>query len=157
MKEQSIILYDGDCGLCSRLVRFVIKRDPRKRFVFASLQSNIGIRIWQACRGEDGEAAGADTFALLQEQRLYTKSSAGLLVLKHLQSPWPMFYWLILFPRGIRDWVYDQIAQRRHWLVRSDSCSLTPGLTMDKDRIIEDAAWPIPILDEAAGFKDHSC
>jgi hypothetical protein len=34
-----ILLYDGVCGLCHRLVQFIIHRDRRAIFRFASLQS----------------------------------------------------------------------------------------------------------------------
>ena len=40
-----VLLYDGVCGLCNRLVRFVLKRDRRAHFRFASLQSNYAARI----------------------------------------------------------------------------------------------------------------
>jgi predicted DCC family thiol-disulfide oxidoreductase YuxK len=32
-----IVLYDGVCGLCNRLNRFVLKRDRRDRFRFVDL------------------------------------------------------------------------------------------------------------------------
>ena len=34
-----LILFDGMCNLCAGSVRFVIARDPKARFTFASLQS----------------------------------------------------------------------------------------------------------------------
>jgi predicted DCC family thiol-disulfide oxidoreductase YuxK len=37
-----LILYDGVCRLCTASVIFVIRRDPRKRFHFAALQSPLG-------------------------------------------------------------------------------------------------------------------
>ena len=40
-----VLLYDGVCGLCNRLVRFVLKRDRRAHFRFASLQSDYAARI----------------------------------------------------------------------------------------------------------------
>ena len=40
-----ILLYDGVCGLCNRLVQFVLKRDSSGHFRFASLQSDFASRI----------------------------------------------------------------------------------------------------------------
>ena len=37
-----IVLYDGVCGLCNRLVRFIIRRDSNAIFRFASLQGAFG-------------------------------------------------------------------------------------------------------------------
>lgn len=40
-----LILFDGVCNVCSGAVQFVIKRDPKERMMFASLQSDTGQRI----------------------------------------------------------------------------------------------------------------
>jgi len=42
-----ILLYDGICGLCNRLVQFVLKHDSAARFRFASLQSGYATRLLQ--------------------------------------------------------------------------------------------------------------
>ena len=36
-----IVLYDGVCGLCNRLVRFILNRDRRDHFRFAALQAGF--------------------------------------------------------------------------------------------------------------------
>src|SRR5262249_16983162 len=38
---QHLILYDGVCGLCNGFVKFLLPRDPRGVFDFASLQSEF--------------------------------------------------------------------------------------------------------------------
>ena len=40
-----VVLYDGVCGLCNRLVRFILRRDPAGLFQFASLQSALAAGI----------------------------------------------------------------------------------------------------------------
>ena len=42
MYQHSIILFDGVCNLCNAAVQFVIKRDKKNQFLFASLQSEEG-------------------------------------------------------------------------------------------------------------------
>ena len=42
-----ILLYDGVCGLCNRLVQFILHRDPTAIFRFASLQSPLAASILQ--------------------------------------------------------------------------------------------------------------
>jgi predicted DCC family thiol-disulfide oxidoreductase YuxK len=54
--SNALILYDGVCGLCNRLVKFVLKRDSRDQFRFASLQSEFAGSILQR-RGN--ESAGS--------------------------------------------------------------------------------------------------
>ena len=38
-----VIFYDGVCGLCDRLTRFVLAHDKRERFRFSALQSPFGV------------------------------------------------------------------------------------------------------------------
>src|SRR5882762_1006850 len=42
-----IVLYDGVCGFCNRIVQFILKRDSRDRFRFATLQSEYARRLLQ--------------------------------------------------------------------------------------------------------------
>ena len=41
-KKPPIILFDGVCNLCNGAVNFIIDRDKRQQFHFASLQSQAG-------------------------------------------------------------------------------------------------------------------
>ena len=43
--EHPVLLYDGVCGFCNRLVQFVLRHDREKIFRFASLQSPFGSRV----------------------------------------------------------------------------------------------------------------
>ena len=40
-----IIFYDGVCGLCNRLVQFLLKHDKDGRLRFASLQSEFAAKV----------------------------------------------------------------------------------------------------------------
>lgn len=40
-KDKNIVFYDGDCGLCHRSLRYIIKRDHNRCFYFAPLQGQI--------------------------------------------------------------------------------------------------------------------
>ena len=41
----AVLLYDGVCRFCNRLVQFVLRHDDEKIFRFASLQSSFGSRV----------------------------------------------------------------------------------------------------------------
>jgi predicted DCC family thiol-disulfide oxidoreductase YuxK len=45
IKNQKIILFDGFCNLCNSSVQFIIKRDRKSLFKFASLQSDVSKEI----------------------------------------------------------------------------------------------------------------
>jgi len=38
INEEQLLLFDGVCNLCNRVVRFIIKRDRKKKFRFAAMQ-----------------------------------------------------------------------------------------------------------------------
>ncbi|MEO7795066.1 MAG: DCC1-like thiol-disulfide oxidoreductase family protein, partial [Thermoanaerobaculia bacterium] len=50
----TIVLFDGVCNLCNGSVQFLLRRDHRRRFRFAALQSDAGRQLLRQC----GLAAG---------------------------------------------------------------------------------------------------
>ena len=43
--QKHIILFDGECSFCNFWVKFVVKRDKKDLFRFASLQSDVGKKL----------------------------------------------------------------------------------------------------------------
>lgn len=41
-KNKHIIFFDGDCGVCNFWVQWILQRDKKDQFMFASLQSDFG-------------------------------------------------------------------------------------------------------------------
>ena len=106
-----VILFDGVCNLCTASVQFVIARDKRRRFRFASLQSPVAERIL----GPDIETGGRlGSVVLVVGGRTYRKSSAALQTFWRLDGLWPLLAVFLIVPRPIRDWVYDWIGTRRY-------------------------------------------
>jgi predicted DCC family thiol-disulfide oxidoreductase YuxK len=66
-----------------------------------------------------------DSFILIEDGRLYMKSTAALRVCGHLPGAWKLLSMLRIIPRPVRDLVYDLVAQNRFkWFGRNDSCLL---------------------------------
>jgi predicted DCC family thiol-disulfide oxidoreductase YuxK len=115
-----LILYDGVCRLCTGTVLFVIKRDRRKRYRFASLQSPLGQQLLRSFGLPPDELK---TFVLVDDGGHFTKSTAALKVAAGLGGLWPVLSLLRVIPRPIRDGVYDWVARNRYrWLGRRDQC-----------------------------------
>ncbi len=127
MSMGGIILFDGVCNLCSGAVRFVIKRDKKNYFKFASLQSEAGKQI---LRENNLPEDASDSFLFVENKKVFDRSTAALTVVKHLKSLWPLLYGFIIIPRFIRDWIYNFIARNRYrWFGKMDECMLpTPEL-----------------------------
>ena len=111
MANEPIILFDGECNLCDRTVRFIIRRDPAGRCRFASLQSEPARRLL-APLGLDSQAF--DSVVLLANGGVYTKSEAALRISGYLAWPWRWLQLLRIVPRPLRDLVYDLVARHRH-------------------------------------------
>src|SRR5699024_12624098 len=75
-----IILFDGDCNFCDKSVQFIIKRDPKGFYKFASLQSEIGQKLIK----QHNIPANLDSFILVTDEKWYAKSSAALHVCKKI-------------------------------------------------------------------------
>jgi predicted DCC family thiol-disulfide oxidoreductase YuxK len=122
-----LILFDGVCNLCSGAVQFVIRRDPRARFRFASLQS-AAAKAALARTGVLGPLP--DSIVLVHGGRVRVKSAAALAIVRGMRLPWPLLavFWLVPYP--LRDLVYGWVARNRYrWFGRTDQCWVpTPAL-----------------------------
>src|SRR2546423_1535434 len=99
-----LILFDGLCHLCDGSVDFIIRRDPRRRFRFAPLQSEAA-RQFLVQHHLDPSAL--TTIVLIENDIAYTKSTATLKIARHLVGLYPLLYPLILIPAPLRDFFYD--------------------------------------------------
>ena len=127
MTERPVILFDGVCNLCNGFVQFVIARDRRAVFRFASLQSGAAAALFNEHQ-HDGVLP--DSVVLVEEGRVYTQSSAALRVARRLGFPWNVSGALLVVPRPLRDAVYAWVARNRYaWFGKRDVCMVpTPDL-----------------------------
>jgi predicted DCC family thiol-disulfide oxidoreductase YuxK len=123
-----IILYDGVCGLCNRFVQFVLKRDRKDHFRFASLQSNFARAVLER-HGLNPDVL--DTVYLVFDcgqpsERLLSRNDAATEVLKELGGFWR--FWALLLdslPKEFRDWRYALVARNRYrFFGKHETCPL---------------------------------
>lgn len=120
--DQSILLFDGVCNLCNGLVLFIIKRDPDERFLFASLQSDPAQHLLRRFHFNKNYF---DSLVLIQGNKVYTRSTAVLHLLKGLGGFWRFLYGFIVIPKPIRDSVYDKVAKNRYkWFGQKEKCMI---------------------------------
>jgi predicted DCC family thiol-disulfide oxidoreductase YuxK len=112
VEANPILLFDGECGLCARSVRFLLARDRAGVIRFAPLGGPTG----RALRAAHAAPAPDDTVLWFEPARrsLLRRSDAVLAALHHLGGAWR---WLAALgaavPRPIRDAAYDAVARRR--------------------------------------------
>jgi len=108
--DESVIFYDGNCGLCNRSVQFILKHERNQNLQFTSLQSSFAKKVMK----EFGmESNYEESILLYQDGKLFSKSKAILRIIPFLK--WYFYPLLIiwLIPNFIRDKVYDLIARNR--------------------------------------------
>ncbi len=119
--NQSIVLFDGICGLCNWAVQFIIRHDPQKHFVFASLQSDEA----KAVLLEKKVKSNLNSIIFIEKGTVYSKSTAVLKIAKHLNNGISLLYVFMIIPPFIRDYFYGMIAKNRYrWFGKKEQCSL---------------------------------
>jgi predicted DCC family thiol-disulfide oxidoreductase YuxK len=126
-----LYFFDGYCVLCSRFVAFCLARDPNGRLKFASAQSALGHRVLDALALPDNTLDR--TILLIDGDAVYTRSTAVLRALRHLDGPVRWLQPLLLFPAVLRDPIYDIVARSRYrWFGRRDACFVPTPQTRDR-------------------------
>ncbi len=122
LENKSIILFDGVCNLCNNSVQFIIKRDKKKRFFYASLQSDAVQSILLQFELKNSDF---DSIILIDKGKVYQKSTAILKIIKHLNNAWKLSYIFIIVPKFIRDFIYSIIAKNRYkWFGKRETCMI---------------------------------
>ena len=122
--QTHIVLFDGVCILCNKSVQFIIRNDPKVKFRFATIQSEIG----QLLLGQlELPLDRFDSIVYISDNKFYIKSTAVLQIIKELGRWWQALYCFIIIPRILRDMVYNMIAKRRYtWFGKSETCMIPP-------------------------------
>ena len=122
LSDNGIILFDGFCNLCSWSVQFILKRDSKNYFRFASLQSEIAERFLKDFNIPKGFY---QSLVLIENNRVYFRSNAALKIARKLRGLWPILYVFILIPKPVRDYIYNIIAINRFkWFGKKEICFL---------------------------------
>lgn len=126
-----VVLFDGVCNLCNAAVQWLIERDPRGTFHYASLQSEAAGTLLSRHLGPDEIAALPDAIVLVDESGVHTRSSAALRIAGKLGFPWKALPAFFVLPRFVRDGIYDFIARNRYrWFGHREACMVpTPELS----------------------------
>jgi predicted DCC family thiol-disulfide oxidoreductase YuxK len=117
----NIILFDGVCNLCNNFVPFLIKYDKNNIFRFAAMQTKAGENIMQ----EYHILNDRKSIILIKQGTVFYKSDAIIEIAKQITG-WPsILKYGILFPKFLRDGIYDLIAKNRYFLFgKKETCSI---------------------------------
>jgi predicted DCC family thiol-disulfide oxidoreductase YuxK/GNAT superfamily N-acetyltransferase len=129
MPPQHLVLYDGECGVCTRIVRWLLAADHRGVLHFAPLQGATAAalrRRWPALPADLDSVVYVDRSG--RSEQVSWRSEAIFRLCRLLGGPWRAAAVLAWLPRPITDFAYDAFARRRHLFGDPDTCALpSPG------------------------------
>lgn len=108
--SDTIIFYDGECGLCNRSVQFVLKHERSSKISFSALQSDFSKTFFDKYQLPTPDLS---TFYFYKDNQLYKKSNAAFKVIPYLKWYWQPLLIFSLLPVKFTDSVYNFIAKRR--------------------------------------------
>lgn len=120
-----IVVFDAQCLLCNRWVKFLLRHDQRRVLRFASIQGAHG----QALLARAGlKVEGLQTLLLVDGDHIWQHTAALLRMFHALGGAWRLAWLGWLVPATLRDALYRFLARHRYaWFGRSDTCLLPPA------------------------------
>jgi len=119
--NKMIVLFDGVCNMCVGSVNFIIKRDSKDMFRFASLQGDVGQKMVKK------HSLSMNSIILIKNGQVKTKSSALLNILCHLNTFWKVLLVFYVVPYPIRDILYNIVAKTRYFLFGKRNQCMVPN------------------------------
>lgn len=117
--KQDIILFDGDCNFCTGWVLWVIKHDRKNRYRFSASQLHVAQNLLNGFNNKSDD----ESVVLISGNNIYQKSDAALRIVSGLGGIFKLAYLLFIFPKFVRNFVYDFIAKRRYkWFGKREQC-----------------------------------
>ncbi len=117
-----VLLYDGECGLCTRSVQFVLDHNGADDISFAALQSSIAAEL---CEPYGIDPTDLTSLVFIDAGKAYRMSDSTARIASHLDWPWRVGSNLRFIPRVVRDAGYRLVARHRLRLGFSkDACRL---------------------------------
>jgi predicted DCC family thiol-disulfide oxidoreductase YuxK len=132
------VLYDGECGFCTRSIRFIADRDRRHRFCFAPLHGRTARSLPQHL-SQPAPSTRSGSLVVVTGFRspapaAYTTGRALKVMLRQLGGGWRIAgYLLWLVPPVVLDWAYGVVAANRHRLSRNNgTCPLPTAAVRER-------------------------
>lgn len=124
-----IVFYDGVCGFCNGVVRWLAERDRADRFRFAPLQGPLARELLLA---HDANPDQLDTMYILvdyglPDERVFSRARGLLRVCRELGPPWSALAILAILPAPLLDLGYRLLAGNRYRIFgKYDQCPIPP-------------------------------
>ena len=129
--KMNIIVFDGVCNYCNRIVQIIIRHDPSAQIHFAAQQSEAGEKLMKDFAIKEN----SNSVLFVMDGLVYYQSDAVIEIAKLLKG-WPsLFKYSIIVPRFIRNAIYKLIAANRYSIFGKQAQCMVPK-EEDKGRFL---------------------
>jgi len=129
--KMNIIVFDGVCNFCNRVVQIIIRHDPSAQIHFTAQQTEAGEQLFRQYQF----STSANSVIFIKDGLVYEQSDAVIEIAK-LLTGWPsVFKYTIIVPRFFRNYIYQLIAANRYRLFGKQDLCMVPK-EEDKKRFI---------------------
>lgn len=108
--DKPVIIFDGECVLCSRFAQFVLRHDKKQHFRLLMAQSPLGAALY---RHYGLDPARYATNILVKDGVAWFKSTGSIMMFVPLGLPWSLAVLFRIVPRPVRDRLYEYVAANR--------------------------------------------
>ncbi len=120
-QAQTIVFFDGVCGLCNTTVDLLIRLDKNRHLMFAPLQGITAERYGIIVPADKDP----DTLICLSKASRYERSDAIIHILRRLGLPYSLLCIFVIIPRPLRNICYNTLAKYRYkFFGKKESCRL---------------------------------
>ena len=106
--KKKIIFYDDNCALCNYSIQFVIKKDTKNQFLFASLKGKFAKKTIEAIHIKN-----LDSLVIFDDFNIYVKGKAIKFIIRNLENL-SFYKWVLFIPNPILDIAYSFIGKIRY-------------------------------------------
>ncbi|MBL4629525.1 MAG: DUF393 domain-containing protein [Roseicyclus sp.] len=119
---RDLVLFDGECVLCSGFFRFIIRTDKAQRFHFAHAQSSLGAELYAALGMPRDDF---ETNLVIVDGMIYERLDAFAAAMAAVGWPWKALAVIRFIPEPLRSFLYHRLAKNRYAIFgRYDVCMM---------------------------------
>ncbi|MBD7938934.1 MULTISPECIES: thiol-disulfide oxidoreductase DCC family protein [Cytobacillus] len=110
-----VLIYDGECNMCSRFIRFIVDMNTNSELKITDFNSN-----WTKANYETN--TNIDSMIFIDNSKEYIYSDAVIKLMASTHFIFKPLLIALIIPRTIRDGIYKFIAKRRRQIMTNKAC-----------------------------------
>ena len=119
-----IIIFDGECFICNRFYKWVLRNDKKNHFMFTNIQSKFYSENSNIDKSKD-------SIIVIRNNKILYESDAINYIFKKTKTQSFLRFILSIFPRFISNSIYRTIAKNRYnFFGKKETCYIP-----DKDEL----------------------